>query len=407
MPENLPVSSITAFANTEVRHARNECASGAAHSSVVSPADFDRAIQEIGEWQGYVPTPLISLSALAREIGLGELLYKDESDRFALGSFKALGAAYATQCLLAREIGRRLGREVGLPEIRNKSYLKDASSITVACATAGNHGRSLAWGANRFGCNCVIYVHSAVSSSRKAAMEELGATVVRISGNYDNALRVLKRDAKLHGWAIVSDASWDSYVDSPREVMAGYGIMIHEILAQAPGPLTHVFLQCGVGSLAASVSAFLRQRVQHVRPRIIIVEPALASCAFNSILAGRNSTVNVGRETVMAGLSCGRLSELAWPVIKQEASDFLTIEDSVIAPAMSMLAKPAGADRKIVAGESAVAGLAAFLALRRKPAIIKALDLRKSSRCLFIGTEGATDLSIYQNLLQSCEYGFP
>lgn len=393
------LSDLEAFVNTKVHHARNRCKGNGSFSTVISPEEFDRAIGEITSWEGYEPTPLVTLNDLAASIDLGAIYYKDESQRFGLGSFKALGAAYATQSLLARVIGKAVGHPVKLFEIRFRKYAQEAANVTVACATAGNHGRSLAWGARRFGCKCVIYVHSAVSLVRQKAMEDLGAIVVRVPGNYDNALNVLKRDAQTNGWLIVSDASWDDYVDAPTEVMAGYGIMTDEVLRQLSSPLTHIFLQCGVGSLSASVAAFIGQRLVHAKPRVVVVEPTIANCAFQSISAGCNTKIDIEQESIMAGLSCGRLSDLAWTVLSEEASDFLTIEEDLIAPTMNMLANPSGSDGRIVAGESAVAGLAAFIALGRKPELAKVLGLKKSSKSLFIGTEGATDPSIYSRLL--------
>ncbi|HSH43983.1 MAG TPA: diaminopropionate ammonia-lyase, partial [Arenicellales bacterium] len=348
---------------------------------------------------GYAPTPLHALDSMARSAGVRSLYYKDEGARFEPGSFKALGGAYAVQQLLRREIGRLTGESVTLLDVRTQRFADQAARVTVATATDGNHGRSVAWGAQRFGCRCVIYIHREVSEGRRRAMESYGAEVVRVDGNYDDSVRRAQADATENGWFIVSDTSYPGYTDLPRHVMAGYTLMIKEALDQLPAPdcLSHVFLQGGCGGLAAAVAAYLWRVLGERRPRLIIVEPVQADCLYRSAASGRRVDVDIQEESLMAGLSCGEVSMLGWQVIEPAVRDFVTLDDTLIAPTMRMLAAAADGAR-IVAGESAVPGLAVLLAASRQAELGRALSLDAESRILALGTEGATDTEIYREL---------
>ncbi len=372
---------------------------GDAASRVVSAADFAAAAAEIAEWRGYAPTPLAALDALAHALGLASVFYKDEGPRFGLGSFKALGGAYAALRVLQREISEALGRPVSPAEIHEGRHAALASGIVLVAATDGNHGRALAWGCRRFGAACRIYIHAGVSEVRAAAMRALGAEVVRIEGNYDDSVRLCREEAEVNGWFAVSDTSWPGYVEPPRDVMAGYGMMAKEIGDMLHCPPTHAFLQAGVGGLAAAVAAGLRQHWGEASPRIVVVEPALAACLFESARAGGMTDIRIEEETLMAGLSCGEPSGLAWKILAEEASDFLTVPEGFVGPAMRLLARPLGRDPGIVAGESAVAGLAALIAAARNEALRRALDLDEKSCVLLIGSEGATDPDNYAAIM--------
>lgn len=357
------------------------------------------AQQEIASWEGYAPTRLHSLDSIARSIGIQSLYYKDEGGRFAPGSFKALGGAYAVQQLLKQEIGRLSGKPVSLADIRAGRFSDLAGRITVATATDGNHGRSVAWGAERFGCRCMIYIHREVSDGRCRAMQEYGAEVVRVDGNYDDSVRRAQADATENGWFIVSDTSYPGYTTLPRYVMAGYTLMMKEVLDQIPGPdpLTHVFLQGGCGGLAAAMAGYLWQVLGGQRPRLVVVEPAQADCLYQSVASGRRVDVDIREESLMAGLSCGEVSTLAWTMIQPSVRDFVSMNDDLIAPTMRMLAR-AGDGEPVVAGESAVPGLAILLAASRQAPLWSALGLGSASRALVLGTEGATDPAIYRAL---------
>ena len=353
---------------------------GDAATRVLTKQDFAAARGEITLWEGYAPTPLVSLCALATRIGVGEVLYKDEGPRFGLGSFKALGGSYAAQRVLQREVARRTGKDISLEDIRLGKYKAECAAITLVSATDGNHGRSLAWGCQRFGAPCRIYIHAEVSEGRAQAMRDLGAEVIRIEGDYDDSVALAKSEAGENGWFVVSDTSWPGYSQPPRDVMSGYGVMTEEICEALDRAPTHVFLQGGVGGLAAGVIAGLRQYWGADAPRVIIVEPELAACLFESAKAGTATRVAIDEETLMAGLSCGEPSELAWEILAEEASDFLAIPETIVGPSVRLLAQPLGDDPAVEAGESAIAGLAALIAARQDVDLAAKLGLDAGSR---------------------------
>ena len=387
------------FDGARMGHAAGPRRKGDAAGRVLPAAGFAEAAAEIAGWEGYAPTPLLALDALAGALGLAKVLYKDEGPRFGLGSFKALGGAYAALRVLQREVSRALGRPVAPADIREGRHAALASRITLVTATDGNHGRALAWGCRRFGAPCRIYIHAEVSEARAEAMRALGAEVVRIDGNYDDSVALAREEAEANGWFAVSDTSWPGYTEVPRDVMAGYGVMAREVCGVLDRPPTHAFLQAGVGGLAAAVAAGLRQHWGGESPRIVVVEPELAACLFASARAGDRTDIRIEEETLMAGLSCGEPSGLAWEVLAEEAGDFLTVPESFVGPAMRLLARPLGGDPEIEAGESAVAGLAALVAAARNGAMRGALSLDADSRVLLVGSEGATDPDSYAALV--------
>ncbi len=371
----------------------------AARQSVLSREHFSQAIDEIRSWAGYAPTPLYRLNTMASELQVGEVLYKHEGPRFGLGSFKALGGAYAGLRVVQREVARRLGQDVTLADIRSGKFRQEVARITLASATDGNHGRSLAWSAQLFGASCRIYIHAEVSEGRAQIMRDFGADVIRIDGDYDDSVDLCRAEAGENGWFVVSDTSWPGYTEPPRDVMTGYGVMVQEIAEDLDQPPTHVFLQGGVGGMAASVAARLRQIYGPEAPRVCVVEPDLAACLYESARSGQSTSVEIAEETIMAGLSCGVPSPLAWDILTVEASDFLTIPDQLIPPTVRRLARPHGSDPLIEAGESGVAGLAALIGACASPELRQTLQLDEFSRVLLIGSEGVTDPDIYAQIM--------
>ncbi len=339
---------------------------------LISLAGTRAAAAEVTVWPGYRPTPLVSLPALAAACGVAAVDYKDESGRFALQSFKALGGAYAVKRVLA-------GR--------------DPAGVTVCCATDGNHGRSVAWGAGLFGCRSVIYVHATVSAARIEAIAAFGARIMRCPGTYDDAVRQAASDAATNGWFVVSDTSYPGYVTVPRDVMHGYTIMVDEALAGMAAPPTHAFVQAGVGGVAAAVCGHLWERYGASRPVFVTVEPDQAACIFASISACERRSVGGSLDTIMAGLACGEPSLLAWEILATGAHHALTIPDSAAEHAMRLLAASG-----IEAGESGAAGLAGLWYAARHPAVRDALQLDGGSRVLLFGTEGATDPAAYRSI---------
>ncbi|WP_421779652.1 diaminopropionate ammonia-lyase [Kiloniella litopenaei] len=387
------------FSSAAIQHTSYNRHTGEAFNNVIAPQSFADASSEIMTWDGYVPTPLYRLESLAQSLNLQNIFYKDEGPRFGLGSFKALGGAYAAAKILQRELKNKFNEQVSLPDLRAGKYASLTNTITLVSATDGNHGRSLAWGAQKFGADCKIYIHAEVSEERAKAMRSYGADVIRIDGDYDDSVRIAKTNAEENGWFVVSDTSWENYTQPPTDVMAGYGVMTNEITQELSQPPSHVLLQGGVGGLAASVCAALRQKWGKDSPRVIIVEPELANCLYKSARKDTLTSVHIAEETIMAGLSCGEPSPLAWNILREEASDFLSIPDIFIAPAMKLLAKPIGNDPAIVAGESAVAGLAAIIAISQDEIFRKSLGINTTSQILLIGSEGATDKALYDKII--------
>lgn len=365
--------------------------------ATLSHAGYSRAAGVISSWSGYAPTPLASLSALAAELGVASVHYKDEGGRFGLGSFKALGGAYAVFRLLASELQRRNGSvdEAALAAGQLKELAKD---ITVCCATDGNHGRSVAWGARMFGARAVIFIHATVSEKRAEAIRSYGAEVVRTAGNYDDSVREADRTAATNGWFVVSDTSYPGYTDVPRDVMQGYAVMVEEALNALDAPPTHVFIQAGVGGLAAAVIAHLWEAYGADMPAIVVVEPDKAACLYESAQAGKPTTVNGDLDTVMAGMACGEPSVIAWPIVQGGASAFMAIPDEAAMSAMRLLASGA-AGATIVGGESGVAGLAGLIVAASQPDWRQKLGLDDASRVVLFGSEGDTDPDLYARIV--------
>jgi diaminopropionate ammonia-lyase len=374
-------------------------------TSILTEEGHQEAMQEIRSWPEWRATPLVSLPAIAERCELQSLWYKDESSRFGLGSFKALGGAYAVLRVLQREILRQTGREASSEDLRSGSFQDITRGVTVTTATDGNHGRSVAWGAQMFGCRCVIYIPYSCSYRREVAIEKFGARVVRTRGGYDETVKTCASDAPKKGFAVVSDTSWPCYEEIPREIMLGYTVMLEEILGQLPPgeTLTHAFVQGGVGGLAASVCAHFANRFGVRAPRLVVVEPEGAACLFASAQAGKSVPAPAPVGTIMAGLDCGEASMLAWDILSTGTAAFVTVPDSVVAPCMRLLASSSNGSRAIVAGESAVAGLAAVLISSSDAWIRDILRIDSSSRVLVFGTEGNTDPELYQTMLSSAQ----
>lgn len=371
---------------------------GPDEAAVLDEAGAAAARAEISGWPAYTPTPLIALPNLAGALGIASLHVKDESGRFGLGSFKALGGAYAVARLLKREVMRASGRAVTTPQLLAKAEGAITRDIVVTCATDGNHGRSVAWGAQLFGCGCVIYVHETVSPSRVHAIERFGATVVRTAGNYDDAVRRAAADAERARRFVVSDTSYDGYTDVPRDVMHGYTVMVDEALERIGEAPTHIFIQAGVGGLAAAVAARSWQRYGRLRPYVVCVEPDKADCVLQSAAAGRRVTVTGTLDTVMAGLACGEVSLLAWPVVRTAIDHFMSLPDTASFAAMRLLADPCAGDPPIVAGDSGAVGLAGLWGALGNPEIAARLALTPESRVVVFNSEGDTDPELYRTV---------
>ncbi len=374
---------------------------GEQRRAVLSLEEAGLARSTIGAWPGYAPTPLVDLPDIAREAGVAAVQYKDESGRFGLGSFKALGGAYAVARHLIQAIARETGATVTVDNILAGRHADIVKTQTVCCATDGNHGRSVAWGAQTFGCRAVIFIHATVSEGRREAIESFGAEVRRTAGNYDDSVAEADVTAKREGWTVVSDTSYPGYRTIPRDVMHGYTLMAQEAYEQLPADrfATHQFVQTGVGGMAAAVCAQGWQRCGADRPRTVLADPTRAACWYESIRAGKPVAVTGDIDTVMAGLACGEVSELAWEILDRGADAVVAVEDKDAEDCMRRLARGGPNTPPIVAGESAVAGLAALMAVAKNPSACDQLALTADSRVLLFGTEGATDPVVYERIV--------
>ncbi|SDR36958.1 diaminopropionate ammonia-lyase [Rhizobiales bacterium GAS113] len=334
-------------------------------------------------------TPLLALPNLAREIGVASLDVKHEAPRFGLGSFKALGGVHAVIRLALEEARRRLGRAVHPRELRESGLRDIAASITVSCATAGNHGRSVAAGAKLVGCRSVIFVPSGASDERIEGIAQLGAEVRRFAGGYDDAVAEAGRISAAEGWTVVSDTSWPGYERIPRLVMQGYTIMAAEALRELHEPPSHIFLQAGVGGFAAAVAGHVALDPGMVpMPRIVVVEPARAACLFESHRAGAPIRIRPGEPTRMSPLECYEPSLIAWRILIRTAAAFMTIEEEDAVLAKQRLVEPLGDDPQLSSSESGAAGLAGLIAACRAPAFRDTLGLNERARILLVNTEG-------------------
>jgi diaminopropionate ammonia-lyase len=358
-----------------------------------------RAEALIGLLPGHQPTPLHALPALAGTLGVAAVYVKDEGRRFGLKSFKALGGAYAVMTLVLEEAARRLGRAVAPSELASPQVRAVAETMTFACATDGNHGRSVAWGAQLAGAACEIFIHGGVSQGRADAIAAFGARIIRVDGSYDDSIVLSAKMAAKNGWIVVSDTSWEGYETIPLKVMQGYTVMIGEALdalAEAP---THIFVQAGVGGMAAAVASYAVQRLGSAAPKIVAVEPERAACVFESARAGRAVTIPHGEPTIMAMLECATPSPLGWEVLHHLADGFVTLGEDEAAAAMRRLAHPTKGDPAIVAGESGGTGFAGLLSCLGDSTTRARLGLGAGSRVLVFNSEGATDPEIYRAIV--------
>ena len=259
----------------------------------LSKEDIDDAYTKISDWKGYSPTPLVELNKLSKELNLNKIFYKDESKRFDLKSFKALGGAYAVE-----------------------KVTKGNKEIIVSTATAGNHGRSVAWGTQKLGLDCKIFVSEYVSENRVQVMKNFGADVIRVKGNYENSLNECVKQSKKNNWQIVQDVAWENYVDVPKLTMAGYSVMMKEISEQIDNQkISHIVLQAGVGGMAAGMIAGMARYLDY-NPIIIVVEPDSAACVLESIKVGEIKKIQIEQESILGGMSCSEVSLIPWQILK-------------------------------------------------------------------------------------------
>ncbi len=344
--------------------------------SSLSKKDIDNAYLSISSWEGYSPTPLIELNKLSKDLNLNKIFYKDESKRFDLKSFKALGGAYAVE-----------------------KISKGNKDIIVATATAGNHGRSVAWGARRLGLKCKIFISEFVSNARGKAMANLGADVIKVKGNYEKSLIECIKQSTENNWHIVQDVAWKDYMIVPKYTMAGYTVMMKEVIDQInQNNISHIILQAGVGGMAGAMIAGIARYLKNI-PITIVVEPDSAACVMESIKTGKIEKIDIKRESLMGGMSCGEVSLVPWEILKNSVKYCISLPDDDIAKTMKLLGNGNFSNEKIIAGENSAPGVISLIASCEDEKIKQIMKLNKESNILLIGCEGDTDEEMYQKLI--------
>jgi diaminopropionate ammonia-lyase len=346
-----------------------------------------KEVADFHETIGNKETPLVKLPGLAKHLGIGSLILKDESHRFGLNAFKALGASYA----MYRQIEKN-------PQIK-----------TFCTATDGNHGRAVAWMARKLGRKALVYMPQGTVSDRVRAIKQEGADVFVINQAYDIAVKMAStrvdetnKKSGNHFWSLIQDTAWDGYEEVPLDIMKGYWTQIHEITRQiGKEKIDVLFLQTGVGSWAASIIGYIMKKWQNP-PVCISVEPHSANCLFESIKTGYRVSVENNETTTMAGLNCGSVSTLAWNILKNGLVGSISISDKLSEEAMITLASPVSGDPVIISGESGASGLGALIGLCKMNEFNnfkEKICLNKTSSVLVINTEGDTDRSNYKRVV--------
>ena len=336
---------------------------------------LEDAYKTISKWQKYQPTPLESLNKLSNELKLKNIFYKDESKRFGLKSFKALGGAYAVE-----------------------KITKGKKDVIVSTATAGNHGKSVAWGAKNLGLNCKIFISENVSETRAEEMRNLNAEVIRVKGNYEDSLNFCKEESKKNNWEIIQDVAWPDYELVPKLTMAGYSTIIKEISVQTNNYITHIFLQAGVGGMAAGLVAGVANYFKKV-PKIIIVEPENANCVMQSIENNTPTSVDIKEESIMGGMSCGEVALVPWQILKNSVNNCVSVSDKFVSQTVAMLADKVLSDISIEGGECSTPGITSLISCCNNDETKSALEINENSNILLIGCEGSADIELYQKLL--------
>jgi diaminopropionate ammonia-lyase len=375
------------------------------------PGEMEKVLSFHQSFPLYTETPLVRLDALAGRLGVKGVYIKDESYRFGLNAFKVLGGSYAIARYIADKVGRDIS-EMPYSRLISRELRDELGQITFFTATDGNHGRGVAWAADKLGQKAVVYMPAGSSQTRLANIRAHGAQAEIIDGNYDDAVRLAAaQSAKTPGSVVVQDTAWEGYEEIPGWIMQGYGTMAAEAEKQLQGTKpTHIFVQAGVGPLAGAVQGFFTSIYEEKGkkpPRVVIVEPEAADCLFKSAQAKSYRTVSGEMRTIMAGLACGEPNTISWEILKTHADFFASCPDWVAAKGMRILSSPLPGDKRVISGESGAVGAGLLAALTMDTAyasLREKLGLNSDSIVLLFSTEGDTDPQKYMDIVWDGEY---
>lgn len=378
----------------------------------LSKEEIEKTKQFHSSFPQYKETPLVNLDNLSKKIGVGGIYIKDESYRFGLNAFKVLGGSFAMAKYLAQKLGKDIS-ELPYERLISDEVRDDLGDITFVTATDGNHGRGVAWTANKLKQKSVVYMPKGSSQIRLENIRKEGADASITDMNYDEAVRLAAKYASEHNGVVIQDTAWEGYEDIPAWIMQGYGTMGLEALNQLKDfgveRPTHIFIQAGVGSLAGAIQGFFASVYKENCPITTIVEASEAACIYKSAVAndGNLRIVDGDMPTIMAGLACGEANIIGWDVLKNCSSMFVSAPDYISANGMRILGNPINEDKKVVSGESGAVTLGLlyeimtnneYLELKEK------LGLDENSKILLFSTEGDTDPDKYREIVWKGEY---
>ena len=383
-------ASTTPFSSVATRHARR----------------FHRTLP------GFRPTPLAKLDNLAHQLDIAGISVKDESHRCGLNAFKILGASYAMSTHLAKKLNLS-SENLSFTELQSPELRQRIEAFTCITATDGNHGKAVAWAAHQLGCRAVILMPKGTTTTRLESIRNLGADARIIDGNFDDAVRLAAEQAQREHLLLIQDTAWASYEDIPLRIMQGYLTMFDEAIEQMGSARpTHVFIQCGVGSLAGSLQGYLVEKYGDGRPLLVVVEPTRAACYYQSIktMDGKPHRVEGSLDTIMAGLACGDPSIISWEILRDYADVFVACPDEVATRGMRVLENPLSGDDRVVSGESGAVTLGMLVNLLEQPELAplkKDLNINSDASILLFSTEGDTDPKMYRQIVWGhSDWGF-
>jgi len=391
--------------NTLPKTDREGCIEFLSRDEVSKAKNFHESFSE------YDKTPLVELDNLAKKVGLKGIYLKDESYRFGLNAFKVLGGSFAMGRYLADKLGEDI-KDLPYERLTSDDVREKLGDITFVTATDGNHGRGVAWTANRLKQKSVVYMPKGSSLQRLENIKAEGAEASITDMNYDDAVRLAAKYADDHNGLMVQDTAWEGYEKIPAWIMQGYGTMALEALDQLNTikvlKPTHIFVQAGVGSLAGAVQGFFASEFGDECPKTVIVESNLADCFYKSAIANDGEARFVGgdMQTIMAGLACGEPNTIGWEVLKNHSTAFVSCPDWVSAKGMRILGNPLKGDTKVTSGESGAVttGLLYEIMTNKDYKDLKeALELDENSRVLLFSTEGDTDAEKYREIVWNSE----